>query len=71
MTVLKAVTIGDAAVVGAGSIVTRDVPSFAVVTGNPARFRRWRFEGDARVRHQAFIDAHLGQPEPRLYREMV
>jgi maltose O-acetyltransferase len=35
--VLGGVTIGDRAVVGAGSVVTRDVPADAVVAGNPAR----------------------------------
>ena len=35
--VLPGVTIGDRAVVGAGSVVTRDVPADAVVAGSPAR----------------------------------
>jgi maltose O-acetyltransferase len=35
--VLGGVTIGDRAVVGAGSVVTRDVPADAIVAGNPAR----------------------------------
>lgn len=35
--VLKGVTIGEGAVVGAGSVVTRDVPPYTVVAGNPAR----------------------------------
>jgi len=35
-TVLKGVTIGDGAVIGAGSVVTRDVPARSVVAGNPA-----------------------------------
>lgn len=35
--VLPGVTIGDGAIVGAGSVVRRDVPSGAVVAGNPAR----------------------------------
>ena len=38
--VLPGVTIGDRAVVGAGSVVTRDVPADVVVAGNPARVIR-------------------------------
>ena len=37
--VLPGVTIGDDAVIGAGSVVTRDVPAGMVVVGNPARVR--------------------------------
>lgn len=36
-TILPGITIGRAAMVGAGSVVTRDVPPFAIVAGNPAR----------------------------------
>ena len=36
-TILCGVTIGENAIVGAGSVVTRDVPDNAVVAGNPAR----------------------------------
>lgn len=35
--ILKGVTIGDRAVVGAGSVVTKDIPSDSVVAGNPAK----------------------------------
>jgi len=34
---LPGITIGEGAVVGAGAVVTGDVPPFAIVTGNPAR----------------------------------
>lgn len=39
-TILSNLTVGEAAIVGAGSVVTRDVPSKAVVAGNPARILR-------------------------------
>jgi acetyltransferase-like isoleucine patch superfamily enzyme len=39
-TILSHVTIGENAVVGAGSVVTRDVPPNAIVAGNPARVLR-------------------------------
>jgi UDP-2-acetamido-3-amino-2,3-dideoxy-glucuronate N-acetyltransferase len=39
-TILCGVTIGERALVGAGSVVTRDVPADAVVAGNPARILR-------------------------------
>lgn len=40
---LGAITIGDGAIIGAGSIVTHDVPPYAIVAGNPARILRYRF----------------------------
>jgi acetyltransferase-like isoleucine patch superfamily enzyme len=40
-TILSKVTIGENALVGAGSVVTKDVPPNAVVAGNPARVLRY------------------------------
>lgn len=40
-TILAGVTIGSKAMVGAGSVVTKDVPANAVVIGNPARILRY------------------------------
>jgi acetyltransferase-like isoleucine patch superfamily enzyme len=39
-TILSKVTIGENAIVGAGSVVTRDVPPNTIVAGNPARILR-------------------------------
>ena len=37
VTILPGITIGRGSIVGAGSVVTKDVPSFSIVAGNPAR----------------------------------
>lgn len=42
--ILKGVTIGRGAIIGAGSIVTKDVPPYAIVGGNPARIIRYRWD---------------------------
>lgn len=41
-TILPGVTIGRGAIVGAGAVVTHDVAPFAIVSGVPAKFMRWR-----------------------------
>ncbi len=45
--ILPGVTIGEEAMVGAGAVVTKDVPSGAVVAGNPARVLRMLGEREA------------------------
>ena len=40
--VLKNVQIGKGAIVGAGSVVTRDIPPFAIAVGNPAKVVKYR-----------------------------
>jgi maltose O-acetyltransferase len=40
-TICPGVTIGDRTVIGAGSVVTRDIPSDCVAVGNPCRVIKW------------------------------
>lgn len=49
--ILGGVTIGDGAIIAAGSVVTKDVGSFEIVGGNPARLIRRRFTEDEGAEH--------------------
>jgi len=44
--ILSGISIGDGAVIAAGSIITKDVPPYAIVGGNPAKIIRYRFSDD-------------------------
>lgn len=48
--VLRGVTIGDGAVIGAGSVVTRDIEPYSVVVGSPAKVIKKRFKDDVIAR---------------------
>lgn len=45
-TILPGVSIGNGAVIGAKAVVSRDVPPYAIVAGNPARVVRYRFDAE-------------------------
>jgi len=45
-TIMSGVTIGDGAVIATRAVITKDVPAYAMVAGNPARIIGNRFEGD-------------------------
>ena len=45
-TILCGLTINTGAIVGAGSVVTKDVPSYCIVAGNPAKIIRYLDRGD-------------------------
>jgi virginiamycin A acetyltransferase len=48
--ILRGVTIGIGAVIGANSVVTKNVPPFAIVVGSPARIINYRFQ-ENKVKH--------------------
>lgn len=56
--ILSGVTIGNGAIIGAKSVVTKDVPPYAIVAGNPAKFIRYRFPQETidKLEHLAWWD---------------
>lgn len=62
--ILSGVTIGHGAVVASGAVVSRDVPAYAVVAGNPARLIRWRF--DEATREELLSTAWWEWPEQEI-----
>ncbi len=59
--ILDGVTIGTGAIIGAGAVVTKDVPPYAIAFGNPAKVHRFRTPGAAPA---APADASAPPPEP-------
>jgi acetyltransferase-like isoleucine patch superfamily enzyme len=54
---MHGVTIGEGAILAAGSVVTHDVPSYAVVAGNPAQKIRERFTDEKdREEHRSVLE---------------
>ncbi len=47
--ILPGIKIGDGSIIGAGSIVTKNVEPYSVVAGNPAEFKKWRFTRKIRI----------------------
>ncbi len=69
-TILSHVTVGENAIVGAGSVVTKDVPAHSVVAGNPARvIRMMQVEKSADAEPVPFLD--LVTPHVQMEEELV
>jgi acetyltransferase-like isoleucine patch superfamily enzyme len=62
--ILHGVIIGRGAIVAAGAVVTKSVPPYAIVGGNPARVLRFRWDVDTILAHEE----ELYPPEKRLTR---
>lgn len=58
--ILAGVTVGRGAVVAAGAIVTKSVPPYAIVGGNPARIIRMRWSDEDIAQHEALIQLKKG-----------
>jgi acetyltransferase-like isoleucine patch superfamily enzyme len=65
-TILPGLTIGRWALIGAGTVVTRDVPDFALVVGNPGRQRGWTCRCGQKL--ESFADGVAACPCGRSYR---
>ncbi len=56
VTILKGCHIGRGAVIAAGSVVTKDVPPYAIVGGNPAKLIKYRFSEEQILEHERVLE---------------
>ncbi len=59
VTILKGVTVGKGAVVAAGSVVTKSVPPYTIVGGNPAKIIKTRFNDEQIIQHEEILRNRL------------
>jgi len=71
--VLRGVRIGYGSIIGAGAVVTRDIPPFSIAVGNPAQvLRRYNFASGQWTAISDWTDAcEVGMPDEENYRRML
>jgi acetyltransferase-like isoleucine patch superfamily enzyme len=65
-TILPGLTVGERSMVGAGAVVTRDVPAFAIVKGNPARITGYVGASPSQPERPVTVPMELGQHASRV-----
>jgi len=64
--ILAGIKIGRGAVIGAGSVVTKDVPAYAIFTGVPAKLIRYRFNQEQQKLHNESLDRLISSKDAEL-----
>lgn len=59
VTVMQGVTIHNGAIIAAGSVVTKDVSTYSIVGGNPAKHIRFRFDAEQIKEHEHILKYKL------------
>lgn len=70
--ILSGITIKQGAVIAAGSVVTKDVPAYAIVGGNPAKVLKYRFSQEiiAEMLKIDFLEIDFWDSKELLYKEI-
>lgn len=69
--ILRGVRVGRGAIVAAGAVVTKSVPPYAIVAGNPARVLRFRWDAETILMHESVLYGAEERLDPAALREWV